>query len=181
MARFPSPPVLVHHPLHRGLLRRQYVGRSVVVRSVGCYLLPTPPPPTDAAKGRTPRRFPRHARYSSRTTRREATERTRLARSLALGSRQQPTTESVGRRPSIHPSRHPRSVAVCQCQRRPLSRRFQTCQTIIRHRTHALPLRRTKTGSEQLERGGRFNLERGGRYNMPHNTQDDRTPRKEGG
>ena len=27
-------PVLVHHPLHRGLLRRQYVGRSVVVRSV---------------------------------------------------------------------------------------------------------------------------------------------------
>ena len=101
-------PVLVHHPLTPSGPFTTAIRWSFGRRSLGCYLLPTPP--TDAANGRTPRRFPRHARYSSRTTKREATDRTRLARShLAAGSPL--LTESVGDHLSIHPATLGRSLS----------------------------------------------------------------------
>ena len=123
------PPVLVHHPLHRAF----YDGNTSVVWSSFARLLFA----SNTADGRTPRRFPRHARYSSRTTKREPTERP-TERGSHARTWQPADHYRDGRTDggaTIHPCGHRRSLPAA---RRPLSRRFQTCQTIIRHRTHAL-------------------------------------------
>ena len=121
------------------------IRRSFGRRSLGCYLLPTPPMDGHHAGFRGT-----HDILAERPSENRPSDRPNEARTLALGSRQQPTTESDGRRgdrPSIPPPSLPAAPAEQEISNLSDNNKASHARTL-------LPLRRTKTGSEQLERGG---------------------------